>query len=139
MDPGVELLFTFDEADKPTGVMINTTCTAQTCMSSLFITADFWHPAREMLQSHFGTDFRVLATVSAAGDQCPDDLLRWNRSEPRLIMQKGARELARRLFYAVLDAYERTILPICKDPVVRHSHKVINLPAYVINGQEVAY
>ena len=84
MDPGIELLFTHSADGKPGGAVVSIACTAQTCMGEDFLTADFWGPARRNLREHFGDHFTVLAVVGAAGDQCPDDLIRAGRGEPWL-------------------------------------------------------
>lgn len=139
MDPGVELLFTYDADGTITGALVSIVCTAQTCMGEKFLSADFWGPVRHNLRAHFGERFQVLAVVGAAGDQCPDDLIRSGRSEPRRRGLAGCNELARRLTTGVIDAYEHGCQQPCADPVFRHRHAVLDLPAYVMTAAETAH
>jgi len=139
MDPGIELLFTHDVSGTPTGAVVSIACTAQTCMGENFLTADFWGPARRNLREHFGNDFTVLAVAGAAGDQCPDDLIRWGRSEPRRRGVDACARLARRLTQGVVEGYETGRRAMAADPVFKRAHAVIELPAYVMSPEQVAY
>ena len=139
MDPGVELLFTHDSSGTPTGAVISIACTAQTCMGENFLTADFWGPARRSLREHFGNAFTVLAVAGAAGDQCPEDLIRWGRSEPRRRGVDACARLARRLTQGVVEGYEAGRREMMANPVFRHAHAVFELPAYVMSPEQVAY
>jgi hypothetical protein len=138
MDPGIELLFTHDLDGKPTGAVVSIACTAQTCMSETFLTADLWGPTRRGLREHFGDSFTVLAVTGAAGDQCPDDLIRWGRSEPRLRGIEACNLLGRRLTQGVIEGYEVGRRDMVADPVFRHKHAVIELPAYTMSAEQVA-
>ncbi len=139
MDPGIELLFTHDMEGTPTGAVVSIACTPQTCMGESFLTADFWGPARRGLREHFGNGFTVLAVTGAAGDQCPDDLIRWGRSEPRQRGVAACQRLARRLTQGVIEGYETGRRDLTADPVFRHAHAVIELPMYVMNPEQGAY
>ena len=139
MDPGIELLFTCDMDGRPTGAVVSVACTPQTCMGQNFVSAGFWGPARRDLRAHFGGDFTVLAVTGAAGDQCPDDLVRWGRSEPKLRGVDACARLARRLTQGVLEGYEAGRRDVAAAPVFRHTHAVIDLPAYVMTGEQVAH
>ena len=140
MDPGIELLFTCDPKGRPTGAVVSIACTSQTCMGENFLTSDFWGRTRRDLRTHFGEAFTVLAVTGAAGDQCPDDLIRWNRSEPRVRGLESSGKLARRLTQGVVEGYETGCRDIVDAPVFRHTHAVINVPAYVMTaGQRVHY
>lgn len=139
MDPGIELLFTHDAKGKPTGAVVSIACTAQTCMGERFLSADFWGPARRSLREHFGGEFTVLAVTGAAGDQCPDDLIRRGRSEPWLRGADGCARLARRLTQGVVEGYETGRRDMAAAPAFRHVHAVLPLPAYVMTAEQVAY
>ncbi len=137
MDPGIELLFTHDAVGKPTGAVISIACTPQTCQGANFLTADFWGPARRSLQKHFGDMFTVLAITGAAGDQCPDDLIRRTRSEPRMIGLDACSRLARRLVHGVIEGYETGRREMSAALVFRHIHAVLDLPQYVMTAEQV--
>lgn len=139
MDPGIELLFTHAPDGTPTGAVVSIACTPQTCMGEDFLSADFWGPTRHALRTHFGEQFTVLAVTGAAGDQCPDDLIRWGRSEPRLRGIEACAKLARRLVLGVVEGYETGRRDPVANPVFRHAHAVLDLPAYVISPEQVAH
>jgi len=139
MDPGIELLFTHDLAGVPTGAVVSIACTPQTCMGQNFLTSDFWGPTRRALSEHFGPEFTVLAITGAAGDQCPDDLIRWKRSEPRLMGLDACATLARRLARGVIEGYEIGRRPMDASPVFRNRHAVLDLPAYVMTEEQVSH
>ncbi|MBT3377512.1 MAG: hypothetical protein HN742_33010 [Lentisphaerae bacterium] len=139
MDPGVELLFTHDMDGVPTGAVVSIACTAQTCMGENFLTADIWGPTRRALREHFGNGFTVLAVTGAAGDQCPDDLIRWRRSEPARRGVEGCAVLARRLVNGVIEGFEHGRREMTDAPAFRHRHDLIELPAYVMSDEQVAY
>ncbi len=139
MDPGIELLFTHDLHGAPTGAIVSIACTPQTCMEENFLTADFWGPTRRNLQDHFGPGFTVLAVTGAAGDQCPDDLIRWRRSEPPLRGLDGCDKLARRLTQGVVEGYETGRRDLNAKPVFRHLHAVLDIPEYVMTPDQTTH
>ena len=139
MDPGIELLFTYDGDGNPTGAVVSVACTSQTCMGQNFLSADFWGPTRRDLRAHFGDDFTVLAVTGAAGDQCPDDLIRWGRREPRLRGVEASIKLARRLTQGVVEGHETGRRDMTFSPIFRHTHAVLDLPAYVMTADQVAH
>ncbi len=139
MDPGIELLFTHDMTGTPTGAVVSIACTPQTCMGEMFLSADFWGPARRKLREHFGGNFTVLAIAGAAGDQCPDDLIRWGRSEKSLRGLDACAALARRLAIGVIEGYETGRRDMTAEPVLRHTHRQIALPEYAMTAEQTTY
>jgi len=124
-DSGVELMYTFDEAGKLTGAMVNVCCPAQCVQHRLFVSPDFWGETKKLLREKFGPDFYVLPTCSTAGDQCPVDLVRWvnpdtdvhdpnlirhnppvRKADPSMFDLEGMRKAGKRVANAVIDAYE---------------------------------
>ena len=138
MDPGLELLFTHSADGTPTGAVVCVACTAQTCMGENFLTADLWGPARRELRTHFGDHFAVLAVTGAAGDQCPDDLIRAGRGEPWLRGAKACAALGRRLSRGVIEGYETGRRETPDAPAFRHRHVALDLPAYVMSAEQTA-
>ena len=136
MDPGMELLFTHSADGKPSGAVVSIACTAQTCMGENFLTADFWGPARRNLREHFGDHFTVLAVVGAAGDQCPEDLIRRGRGESPLRGVAACAKLGRRLSQGVIEGYDTGRREAVANPVFKHSHVVFDLPAYVMSAEK---
>ena len=80
-DSGIELIYTFDEKKKLTGVVANIACPSQILEQRSFISADFWGRARAIIKEKLGSDVHLLALGGAGGDQCPRDLVRWVQPE----------------------------------------------------------
>ena len=75
-DSGIELLYVYNETGKLTGIVANLACPAQCVQHRHFVSPDFWGEVKVRLRKHFGEDVYLLAQCSAAGDQCPVDLVR---------------------------------------------------------------
>ena len=80
-DSGIEMLFFYDENGKLTGVLANVACPAQVLEHRLFISSDYWGKVKALLREKYGEDIFVLGLCSAAGDQCPRDMIRWVNPE----------------------------------------------------------
>lgn len=127
-DSGVDLLFTFDEQRKPTGVVLNLACPAQVMEATYQVSADFIGEARRLLKVRFGSNFRMLGQISAAGCQSPRDLTRNLRGEPDFWHEDGVAEIGRRLDVAVTEAFPRATATIDVSPFMQHHVKRISLP-----------
>ena len=80
-DNGIELIFTYDENKKLTGVVGNIACPAQVVEHRSYISSDYWGKVKENLRKEYGEDVFLLGLCSAAGDQCPRDMIRWVHPE----------------------------------------------------------
>ena len=80
-DSGIELMYTFDKDQQISGVIANIACPAQVVEQRSFISSDYWGKVKENIEKHFGKKVFVLGLCSAAGDQCPRDLVRWVEPE----------------------------------------------------------
>lgn len=69
-DNKVEMLFFWDK-NRLTGIVINTVTTAQVTDGTNFISADFYHEARETIRKKYGKDIFLFFQVGAAGDVTP--------------------------------------------------------------------
>lgn len=87
-DSGIELLYVFGKDGKLTGVVANLACPAQCVQHRLFVSPDFWGEVKMLLRQHFGQRLFLLPLCSAAGDQCPVDLVRWELGYPGDILSK---------------------------------------------------
>lgn len=124
-DSGIEILYTFDENRKITGVVANVACPAQVLEHRSFISSDYWGKVKQFLREKFGDELKVLGLCSAAGDQCPRDLIRWVEPEtpvmdpninhdthnerwadPSMFDIKGCTLAGRRVANEILYAYE---------------------------------
>jgi hypothetical protein len=83
-DSGIELIYTFDKNKQVNGVIANIACPAQVVEQRYFISSDYWGKVKENLRAKYGKHIQVLGLCSAAGDQCPRDMIRWVNPETRL-------------------------------------------------------
>ncbi len=127
-DSGVDLLFTFDENRKPTGVILNLACPSQVMEATYKMSSDFIGETRQRLKQCFGDDFRILGQISAAGCQSPRDLTRNYKTEPDFWHSSGVEEIGKRLAETVEKACLVTASQIDYTPVLRHEVKSLALP-----------
>ena len=145
-DSGVELLYTFDENEKLTGVVANVACPAQILEHKSFISSDYWGKAKEFLRQKFGDEIFLLAIGGAGGDQCPRDLVRWvnpetpindphisrpyyieRNADPSMYDISGCRLAGKRLANEIISVYEE-ITEIKNEDVLVHKVFNIDLP-----------
>ena len=127
-DSGLERLFTFDEARRPTGVILNLACPSQVMEATYKVSSDFIGETRQRLKQCFGETFRLYGQISAAGCQSPRDLPRHGRGEPDFWHADGVGEIGRRLTEAVEKACLVTSVNINFAPALHHVVKSISLP-----------
>ncbi|MBR4768382.1 MAG: hypothetical protein IK088_05340 [Lachnospiraceae bacterium] len=143
-DSGVELLYIFDEAGELTGVVVNIACPAQCVQHRLFVSPDYWGEAKKLIREYFKKDIFVLPLCSAAGDQCPVDLVRWvnpdtdvndpnlirndppvRKADPSMFDLAGMKKAGKRVARAVIDAWEDGVGTPQED--VKFVHHVHNM------------
>lgn len=143
-DSGIELLYIFDSAKKLTGIVVNLACPAQCVQHRLFVSPDFWGEVKMLLRKHFGEDIFMLPLCSAAGDQCPVDLVRWvepesdlndpnckrnnppkRKADPSMFDLAGMRKAGKRITNEIIDTWEEGLDEAQTD--VDFSHKVITM------------
>ncbi|MBR2365676.1 MAG: hypothetical protein IKA78_00730, partial [Oscillospiraceae bacterium] len=124
-DSGIELMYVFDEKKQLTGVVANLACPAQCVQHRHFVSPDFWGEVKVLLRQHFGDDLFLLPLCSAAGDQCPVDLVRWvnpespindpncerdnppkRKADPSMFDLAGMRKTGKRIAREIIDLYE---------------------------------
>ena len=127
-DSGVDLLFTFDEDRKPTGVILNLACPSQAMEATYKISSDFMGETRQLLKQQFGDNFRTLGQISAAGCQSPRDLTRNYKGEPDFWHENGVAEIGSRLLTAVENVCQSAAGMIEFSPQFRHVVKKVALP-----------
>ncbi len=74
-DHAVNMLFTYDDADKLSGVVVNLASPSQCDESGYTYSSDFWHDVREEIAARFGESVHLLAQCAPAGDASPHLLL----------------------------------------------------------------
>ena len=156
-DTGVELLYVFDEREKLTGIVANLACPAQCVQHRLFLSPDFWGEAKMLLRQRFGEDIFLLPLCSAAGDQCPVDLVRWvepesdlndpnctrvdppkRKADPSMFDLAGMRKVGKRIAREIVDVFEEGLDAVCYDAPLVHKSLLMQLPLRRVTEQEVA-
>ncbi|MBO5743856.1 MAG: hypothetical protein J6R68_06205 [Clostridia bacterium] len=146
-DTGIELLFVYDENNKLKGIVPNLACPAQCVQHRLFVSPDFWGEVKMLLRKHFGEDIFMLPLCSAAGDQCPVDIVRWvepesdvndpnidrkyplkRKADPSMFDLKGMKLTGRRIANEIIAVYEDGLDPAQENPEFVHHVKVMKLP-----------
>ena len=128
-DHGVEMLFSWDEAQHLTGILINPACPSQVVEMKRYISADYWNAARRLLRERYSDDLYVRPLCSAAGDQSPRDLVRRGRGEADFRDESGLEEMGRRVSWAVDDVMERARREVRDRVAFGHTVESLPLPA----------
>ncbi len=141
-DSGIELMYIFDEENKLTGIVANLACPAQCVQHRLFVSPDFWGKVKLLLRKHFGQELYLLALCSAAGDQCPVDLVRWvepesdlndpnckrsnppkRKADPSMFDLAGMRKVGKRIAREIIDVYDEGLeMPQKEGELIHHVH-----------------
>ncbi|MBO7519217.1 MAG: hypothetical protein J6T73_00420, partial [Clostridia bacterium] len=153
-DSGIELLFFYDENEKLTGIVANVACPAQVLEHRMFISSDYWGKVKILLRRKYGEDLFVLGLCSAAGDQCPRDLVRWVNPEeaiddpnieradyierdadPSMFDIKGSWLVGRRIVNEIVMALEE-VNKTYGDALLKHEKLTIDLPLRRVTDKE---
>lgn len=133
-DSGIEIIYTFDKNRNINGVIANIACPAQVVEQRYFISSDYWGKVKDNLEKYFGKKIFVLGLCSAAGDQCPRDLIRWvepetpvedpnvnhiypieRRADPSMFDVSGLKVVGKRISNEIISVYEELDLSQIKD------------------------
>lgn len=87
----INLLYTYDEAGKLTGAIINVPCPSQTNEHAWQFHASFWNNVREKLTASYG-EIGVIGQAAAAGDLSPRQL-HYNAAEKRRYALKYKKQM----------------------------------------------
>jgi hypothetical protein len=145
-DSGIELIFTYTPDKKLTGVVANVACPAQVLEHRNFMSSDYWGKVKMFLREKLGEDLFVLGLCSAAGDQCPRDMIRWvepetpindpnisredpveHNADPSMFDIKGCTLVGRRIATEILWALE-DVNSYITDAPFEHRVKQLTLP-----------
>jgi len=137
-DHSVDLLFTYNKDKQLTGMIINLSCPSQVTENARFISADFWHEAREEIRKRISKDLFILPQCAPAGDQSPHFLL-YKKGEERMRKLKGLSE-REEIGKRIADAVEK-VLPYAEKDIrekveLKHITKTINLPRRMVTDEE---
>ncbi len=146
-DSGIELIYTYDESKKLTGVVANIACPSQVVEHRSFISSDYWGKVRENIKKRFGEDVNVLGLCSAAGDQCPRDMIRWvnpetpiddpnikrddyieRRADPSMFDVSGLRLVGRRISNEIISVFEELDGELLDEAILTHETFELTMP-----------
>jgi len=137
-DHSVDLLYTFDEREKLTGMIVNLACPSQETEGERFVSADFWHEARAEIRSHVGDGVFVLPQCAPAGDQSPH--LLFNKDLERVMRERrgltSRQEIGRRIARAVVDGLEGARRDVRWDLPLAHHVERLPLPRRMVTDEE---
>ena len=156
-DSGIELMYVFNEAEELTGVVANLACPAQCVQHRHFVSPDFWGEVKMLLRKHFGEHIFLMSQCSAAGDQCPVDLVRWvepesdlddpnckrsnppkRKADPSMFDLAGMRKTGKRIANEIIDVFEEGLDEKQTDvPFEHHVHTML-LPLRRVTLAEIA-
>lgn len=100
-----------------------------------------------LLRDHFGKDLFLLPLCSAAGDQCPVDLIRWvepesdvndpnlkrnnppkRKADPSMFDISGMKKTGKRVANEIIEVYEEGLDAPQEDPIFEHQVHTMQLP-----------
>lgn len=94
-DHFLNAVFTFEEAEHLTGVVINIPCPSQVGGQMTQQSSDYWHEVRQQISARFGEEVYVLPQCAAAGDLAPR-VLHYREAQARRMSLKYGLEYSPR-------------------------------------------
>ncbi len=136
-DPGVDLIFCWDQKKKLTGIIMNVSCPSQVTEAKYYVSADYWSEVRKHLKERFSDNVFVLPQCGAAGDISPRDLPRgYKAGEPNMWDIPGIVEIGIRLAQVIDRVYPDAKNSIQTKVVFKHSVKDIDIPTRRVSKDE---
>ena len=131
-DNRVQMLFFWDINKNLTGIVINTTATAQVTDSTNFVSADFYDEVRKAIRQKYGNSIYTFIQIGAAGDITPivHECI-YKQAETIMLQRKGTtarKEIAQRLVKAVDEVFPFVQDDISEQVVFKHTVAKIDLP-----------
>lgn len=155
-DTGIELLYIFDKNQNLSGIVVNLACPAQCVQHRLFVSPDFWGEVKVLLRKYFGKDIYILPQCSAAGDQCPVDLVRWvepespvndpnierdnplkRKADPSMFDIGGMKRAGKRIANEIIDVFENYLDAPCEESEFFHDTMIMKLPLRRVTFKDV--
>lgn len=150
-DHSADMLYTWDLDGNLTGAAVCIPCPSQVCELHDFISADYWHEARNAIREELGNIF-ILPWCGAAGDQNPLDLVRiskdnvkelkvWNAQETavwrNLDMNQECKDIGDRICDAVCRGYRKAKNRIETRPVFKATSFRFNVALRTVSKEDV--
>lgn len=131
-DNKVGMLFFWDKNRVLTGIVINSVATAQVTDGTNFVSADFYHEAREIIKKKYGKKIFVFFQLGTAGDITPaNHEYIYRRAEAVMLKRKGItarQELANRMLQAVDEVMPYVKNDIKDKLIFKHEVAKVELP-----------
>lgn len=160
-DHFLNLMFTFDQCEKLTGIVVNVPCPSQLSEQFTKLSADYWNEVRQMVAKEYGQDVYVLPQCAAAGDLSPR-ILHYHQAQARRMHLKygldyapaaakgnssdnynkimGERcDIAERILDGIREVYSWAKKDIRTDVPVRHEVQDMHLQCRMITREEKAW
>ncbi len=153
-DSGIELLFTFDDKKRLTGVVANIACPSQVLEHQSFISSDYMGKVKALIRERYGDNVGFLGLISPAGDMCPRDMIRWvdaeiklndpniyrekiiaHRADPSMFDIKGCNLVAKRVANEIFWALDE-VTEYVTDTTLVHKTLNIDLPLRRVTPSE---
>ncbi|OQB52283.1 MAG: hypothetical protein BWX97_01482 [Firmicutes bacterium ADurb.Bin146] len=154
-DSGIELIYFFDEKKQLTGVAANIACPSQILEHRSFISSDYWGKVKILLREKFGNKVFLLPLCSAAGDQCPRDLIRWvapinpiddpniarkdtvkRVADPSMFEIEGSWKAAKRIANEIINVYSEVGECLKDNADINHKYIDLQLPLRKASEEE---
>lgn len=150
-DSSVELLYTWDENGKITGIACNVPCPSQVYELHCFLSADYWAPTRNCIREKLGENVYVLSLCGAAGDLAPVDLVHLSKTNKQALRDWGGQtkevfrdfdmtllcqNIADRISEAVVRGYRIARNYIDYAPVFCHEVMAMKLPIRQVSEED---
>ena len=160
-DHFLNLMFTYDKANKLTGVIVNVPCPSQVVENFLMQSADYWHDVRQLVKETFGEDVMVMPQCAAAGDLSPR-ILHYGQAQARRMKLKydmgydpkacktgtqddynkrmaERKDIAERIVAGIKEVQAWASKDIQTEPKIRTVYKELALTRRMITDEEKAW
>lgn len=131
-DIQIPMLFFWNQNRELTGMVINSTATAQVTDGTRFISADFYQEVRENIRKKYGDRVFAFFQLGAAGDITPaSHEYIYQRAENEMLKRKGItsrQELANRMVKAIDEVFPYVREDISEKVIFRHTVAQLELP-----------
>lgn len=157
-DHFLNVMFTFDAAEKLTGMILNVPCPSQVSENLEVLSSDYWHDVRELVKTEFGPDVKIVTQCGCAGDLSPR-ILHYGKAQARRMKLKydmgydpaliknlnehdmnkrmsERKDIAERIVQGAKEIYGWAKKEIFTQVPVDHEAKVLHLKKRMITEQE---
>ncbi len=138
-DHSLNVLFTWDEDENLTGMVVNLACPSQVTENACYVSADYWHEARAELRKDHGRGIFILPQCSPAGDQSPHFLI-YKKEEAYMRERLGLTErevIGKKIATAVAELVPSAHAAIETDAVFHHAVRTVDLPRRMVTDAEL--